>query len=76
MDFMAQTLPCPKCGRRLQACGELTIGAEVFACYQCDECLVTVEMFGERHEAALSFCVGADGKAFDPAAPDGKLALS
>jgi hypothetical protein len=35
--------------------------------YQCDECLQTVEMFGEKMEVALTFCIGPDGKPFDPA---------
>lgn len=34
--------------------------------YQCDECLQSVKMFGEPVEVALTFCVGADGKPFDP----------
>jgi hypothetical protein len=67
--------PCPKCNRKLEASGTILVdGVEIpLPMYQCDECLVNVELAGETVELALTFCVGTDGKPFDPAAPDGKL---
>lgn len=67
------SVPCPKCGRPLQPSGTITTEGGEFPVYQCDECLVQTELFGERVEAALTFCVGEDGQPFDPASPDGKL---
>jgi hypothetical protein len=62
------SVPCPKCSRLLKPAGVITLpdGAETPS-YQCDECLQTVEMFGEKMEVALTFCIGPDGKPFDPA---------
>jgi len=71
----ANTVPCPKCGRPLAPAGELTVGDRIFPSYQCDECLMQVEMFGTRQEVALTFCVDAQGRPFDPATPDGKLPI-
>jgi hypothetical protein len=59
--------PCPKCGRLLQPAGEITFAGQTLPTYQCDECLVTKKIFGEPVEMALTFCIGADGKPFDPA---------
>ena len=64
---------CPKCGRNLLPSGEFTLGAVTAPTYQCDECLRVVEFLGERMEVALTFCVDADGRAFDPADPDADL---
>lgn len=41
--------------------------------FQCDECLMTFELGGERMEIALTFALDAAGKPFDPADPDGQL---
>ena len=71
-----ETIKCPKCGRTLQPAGEVTIeGRGVLPMYQCDECLMRRQVFGESLELALTFCIGADGRAFDPAEPDGVLRL-
>ena len=59
--------PCPKCGRTLIQSGDLTVDASVLPVFQCDECLVTAEVMGEPMELALTFAIGADGHAFDPA---------
>jgi hypothetical protein len=69
----AKPFPCPKCGRRLMPSGELLAGNVAVPTYQCDECLVMVDLFGQRHEVALTFAVDAQGRAFDPAEPDGRL---
>jgi len=68
-------IPCPKCGRSLAPDGEAVLGDQVFPVYSCDECVMTVEMFGETMELPLTFALDADGKPFDPASPDGKLQL-
>jgi hypothetical protein len=67
--------PCPKCGRPLEPSGTVTTGDRELPVYQCDECLVMTTLFGEPVETALTFCVGPDGKPFDPATPDGRLLL-
>lgn len=75
---MAETYPCPKCGRTLRPSGEAVLedGAASpvsVSVYQCDECLMTVEFLGETTQVALTFAVKPDGQPFDPAAPDGRL---
>lgn len=65
---------CPKCGRYLDASGEMSIdGKRPRPVYQCDECLVTREALGMKAEVALTFCVDTAGRAFDPANPDEPL---
>jgi predicted RNA-binding Zn-ribbon protein involved in translation (DUF1610 family) len=73
--FMTQ-FPCPKCGRTLLSCGEIT-DPEKGSCqvYQCDECIATATIDGEPFEIALTFAVDADGQAFNPATADGKLEI-
>jgi hypothetical protein len=63
--------PCPKCGRSLQATGELLVADLIVPVYQCDQCLVPVDFAGEPMDVALTFAVNAAGQAFDPADPDG-----
>ena len=71
----AKPVPCPKCGRVLKPAGEVTVehlgAAETLPVYQCDECLVKGRLFGL--DTALTFCVDGDGRAFNPADPDGPL---
>jgi hypothetical protein len=72
---MIDTFPCPKCNRTLARSGEVVVEGATFPVFQCDECLATVQMFGEPFEVALTFAVDAEGKPFDPAAADGHLPL-
>lgn len=65
---------CPKCGRRCEASGMIDVEGVRAAVFQCDECLVAVEMFGEPVEVALTFAVDAEGRVFDPAAQEGSNA--
>ena len=71
---MLETFPCPKCGRTLNCSGSVT-DAERGECavFQCDECIVSREMFGEKFDTALTFCVDANARVFDPGADDGEL---
>jgi len=66
--------PCPKCNRLLTQSGDISIGDSpaLLPTFQCDECLKIVELFGVKHEVALTFAV-QDGQPFDPAAADGVL---
>ena len=73
--FMIDQFPCPKCGRTLRRSGEFAVNGVEFPVFQCDECIVEAEMYGEPFETALTFAVGADGKPFDPATEDGELLL-
>lgn len=41
--------------------------------FQCDECLMTIDLLGEQTEVALTFAVDGQGRAFDPADPEGEL---
>ena len=61
---------CPRCSRPIVASGSLVVAGESASVYQCDECLVTTEMFGESVEVAYTFAVDARGRVFDPAAED------
>lgn len=67
--------PCPKCNRNLIAAGVMTVDGERLPTFSCDECLMSVDFGGEAMELPLTFVVGADGKPFDPASPDGRLNL-
>jgi hypothetical protein len=58
---------CPRCNRLLEAAGVITFQGREFPSYQCDECLKTVDLFGEKMQVALTFCVDDQGKPFDPA---------
>ncbi len=62
------TFPCPKCNRPLPQAGEILIGGEV-ACpvYQCADCVETVNFLGLMTQAAYTFAVDAQGRAFNPA---------
>lgn len=75
------TTPCPKCNRLLRASGEVTVedadgGEATLAVYQCDECLMRVELFGEVEEAALTFALDRQGRPVDPAEPERVLSFN
>jgi hypothetical protein len=54
----------------------VTCEGEEMAVYQCDECIAPISLgAGETIDGALTFCIGKDGRPFDPASPDGKLQL-
>lgn len=38
--------------------------------YQCDECLTPGEVMGVKMEVALTFCIDANGRVFNPASPE------
>ncbi len=69
------TVACPKCQRKLAPAGVLSIGGVEAPVYQCDECLVETEVFGEKSEVALMFCIDKNGRAIDPADPETPLSL-
>ena len=73
--FMIDRFPCPKCGRRLERSGEIQFDGIAYPVFQCDECLVETEMFGEPIEVALTFAVNEDGRPFDPATDSGELSI-
>jgi transcription elongation factor Elf1 len=70
---MVDVFTCPRCGRSLNKSGEVTIEGETLPVFQCDQCIVSVSMFGTQVEAALTFAVDKNGRAFDPASEDGCL---
>ncbi|HEV7301597.1 MAG TPA: hypothetical protein VGN72_19690 [Tepidisphaeraceae bacterium] len=72
---MAKPFPCPKCNRPLRASGEITDeSGNTYPTYQCDECIKVTNVFGKQMELHLTFMV-KDGKAYDPAEPDGELRI-
>lgn len=58
-------IPCPKCSRSLPPSGELTIESQVFPVYQCDECFVQRDVFGEMMDLPFTFYLNADGQPVD-----------
>jgi hypothetical protein len=72
------SFPCPKCRRPLEPNGEITLNGvkAPLDVYQCPECTRVVDLFGEPIEVALTFAVGPDGVAFDPADPDADLSAA
>jgi hypothetical protein len=73
--FMRDTFPCPKCRRTLHNSGEVEVAGQTYPVFQCDDCIVKVEMFGEPFDAALTFAVDGAGTPFDPASPGDTLPL-
>lgn len=71
----SKSFPCPKCQRILQPEGVIEAFGEKWLSYQCPECIACVDFMGEKMELPLSFCIGKDGKPFDPATPDGSLPI-
>ena len=67
------TFPCPKCSRLLTQSGEAIVFDQYFPIFQCDNCLVRVELFGVMREITFTFALNEDGIPFDPATPDGSL---
>jgi hypothetical protein len=67
---------CPKCGRQLAAEGELSFGGAALPVYSCPECVTRTVFPGERMELPLTFVIGPDGRAYDPANPDGEIDLT
>ena len=67
------TFPCPRCNAVLEQDGELVFEGKSLPVFQCKACKVAVDMFGERMQVQLTFCVDAEGRAFDPAMPDGSF---
>ena len=68
---MANFFACPKCGRMLPQTGEVqTDGGSPRPVYECPECVVEGELFGEKFEGALTFWLDEDGKPqYPPASP-------
>lgn len=64
---------CPRCGESLEAAGVVECEGEELPVYQCETCIVAVEFGGACMKGNLTFCVDKNGKAFDPATPDGAL---
>jgi hypothetical protein len=44
--------------------------------YQCDECIAPGEVMGATMDLALTFCVDAEGRMFNPADPDEPFSLN
>jgi hypothetical protein len=70
---MVDKFPCPKCRRLLEQSGEVELRGQTYPVFQCDQCVVQVEMFGEPFDSALTFAVDGAGMAFDPASEDDAL---
>ena len=73
---MHPTVRCPKCSRRLQADGEITSAEQTIPVYVCPECLIRTTFMGQAMEMPLMFVIGPDGRAIDPANPDGEIDLT
>ncbi len=73
-----ETTKCPKCGRTLPLVGEAWVNDQRFPVFSCDECIMKVRMFDDstsEWELPLTFCLDAEGNAFDPADPTRRLDL-
>jgi hypothetical protein len=46
--------------------GELSVDGQVYPVYQCDECLVSRDVFGETMELPYTFYLNKDGSPVDP----------
>lgn len=52
------------------------LGGETIPVYTCPECVTRTMFLGEAMESPLTFIVGPDGRAYDPAHPDGEIDLT
>jgi len=71
--FKRDQFPCPKCGMMLEKSGEVELRGQTYPVFQCDQCIVRVEMFGEPFNTALTFAVDGVGTPFDPASEGDSL---
>lgn len=55
---------CPKCGRILIQSGEAHYDDVRLPVFQCDECLVEVDLVGEKSQAALTFTLDENGQLY------------
>ncbi len=53
--------------------GEVEVAGQTYPVFQCDDCIVKVEMYGQPFEVALTFAVDGAGTPFDPAYPGDAL---
>jgi hypothetical protein len=63
-------IPCPKCSRLLSPSGELTIDGQAFPVYQCDDCVVPRDVFGEMMDLPFTFYIDEGGNPVDATEPD------
>jgi len=66
---------CPKCGRILFQSGEALLEDVRLPVFQCDECMVEVDMLGEKTEAALTFTLDENGEILGAGEPQGYLGI-
>ena len=52
---------CPRCGRVLVQSGEALFDELRLPVFRCDECLVEVDLLGEKTQDALTFTLDEDG---------------
>lgn len=61
---------CPKCGKRLEQSGEITLTADgpeqIFPVFQCDDCPMTFEVEGQPFQGVYTFVLDEEGRPFDP----------
>jgi hypothetical protein len=66
---------CPRCGRMLEASGDLRVGELYTPVYTCPECISVAKIGNETMELPLCFAIDKDGRPFDPALPDDRMYL-
>ena len=66
---------CPKCGRILFQSGEALLEDVRLPVFQCDECMVEVDMLGEKTDAALTFTLDENGEILGAAEPQGHVGI-
>lgn len=54
----------------------MSFGGSAAPVYSCPECVTRTTFLGERMELPLTFLIGPDGKACEPANPDGEIDLT
>lgn len=67
---MIDTYHCPKCSRPLEASGVASLDGVDYPVFQCDDCIVEVEAFGDKFSVNFTFAVDAAGAWFDPTRSD------
>ena len=64
---------CPKCGRVLVQSGEALFDDLRLPVFRCDECLVEVDLLGEKTQDALTFTVDETGHIIGADEPGARL---
>lgn len=63
---MNKTAICPRCGVEIQSSGEVSFDGKIIPVFQCEKCLAPGVVLDIHLDLPFTFCLDADGRAFEP----------